>query len=642
MSNASSKPSKAEPHFVILAAEMTVRRALRPFLNFRAPPFFAVLRISDVNDTFLYEEAARRVLADRMATDLDGNESVWISGIDNFRHSPWTVFAKLKHTRAAVCIAGQDEKLNDDFSLLIDVEIAVSRPEPKHIRLAAQRRSVSLDEEGAAYLAGIPLRQVRLAAPYGRPISRVLASLKRKETEPPAAEKAALVQAKVNVKEPTLNDLPGYGEARVWGLQLARDIADWKAGKIGWQDVDRGILLSGPPGCGKTMFAQALAATCGVSLLHASAGKWQAEGHLGDMLKAMRKFFSMASTKSPCIAFLDEFDSFGDRDTRDGRDNDDYKRQVINALLECLDPVEGREGIVVIGATNNAKAIDRALLRPGRLERIVEIHLPDAEDREGILRHHLRDMLKDADLGVVSEMSLGWSGADLAKLARDARRSARLRGSSIVTQEDLLEAIPSSEKLSEADLFRLAVHEAGHAIITCRLQPGNLVSVNIRRSVPPNGGPTDLGGTTLRRSLPPINTYDDMRNRIVLAYGGMVAENIVFGRHSTTVGGRSEADLQVATYFATIMEVSFGFGQSLVSVPDIGPKGMDTLRMYDRNVAEAVSKRLTEYHAVAHNMLLAEKDQLLLIANELQRKSQLTDVEVHELLDQEVSDVQKD
>ncbi|CAN7442739.1 ATP-binding protein [Pararhizobium sp. LjRoot235] len=136
------------------------------------------------------------------------------------------------------------------------------------------------------------------------------------------------------------------------------------------------MLLSDPPGCGKTSFAAALARTCGVKLVLASAARWQAMGHLGDLLKAMRRAFDDATKNSTSILFIDEFDSFGDRQALSG-DNASYSRQVVNGLLECMDGVRGREGVIVIGATNFPALIDEALLRPGRLERHCAIPLPE-------------------------------------------------------------------------------------------------------------------------------------------------------------------------------------------------------------------------------------------------------------------------
>lgn len=122
------------------------------------------------------------------------------------------------------------------------------------------------------------------------------------------------------------------------GHDLALDLADWKAGKISWSDVDKGILVSGAPGTGKTTFAAALARTCGVKFIATSMAQWQAKGHLGDYLKAMRKSFEEAQKSVPCILFIDEFDSAGNRNSKSS-DQDDYVRRAVNGLLECLDGI---------------------------------------------------------------------------------------------------------------------------------------------------------------------------------------------------------------------------------------------------------------------------------------------------------------
>lgn len=131
---------------------------------------------------------------------------------------------------------------------------------------------------------------------------------------------------------PTLDDLYGLGEAGDWGRELATDLADWKAGRISWADVERGILLSGPPGTGKTTFAAALARTCGVDVVLTSHARWQAAGHLGDTLKAMRKSFDDARNKAPCILFIDEVDSIGKMPDYD--DEYDIVVHVIDAILD--------------------------------------------------------------------------------------------------------------------------------------------------------------------------------------------------------------------------------------------------------------------------------------------------------------------
>ncbi|WP_292492059.1 ATP-binding protein [Mesorhizobium sp.] len=198
----------------------------------------------------------------------------------------------------------------------------------------------------------------------------------------------------------------------------------------GWQDVDRGILLSGPPGTGKTTFAGALARTCDVHLVLGSLGRWQAKGHLGDLLKAMRAAFDEARKNAPSIIFIDEIDAVGDREKYSDH-NAQYCTEVVAALLECIDGADGREGVTVVGACNHPHKLDAALVRAGRLDRHVHIPLPDQQGREGILRWHLQGLLPDADLSGIAAKTAGWNGASLEQLVHSwCGRAGASRGGS--------------------------------------------------------------------------------------------------------------------------------------------------------------------------------------------------------------------
>lgn len=184
-----------------------------------------------------------------------------------------------------------------------------------------------------------------------------------------------------------LRDLSGYGAAKAWGMRLAADLTDYKAGRLTWEDVDSGLLLSGPPGCGKTFFATALASECGVPLIRSSYADWEAGTGGGNLIaKSIKRAFADARKAAPCILFIDEIDSVGARGGR--AHNSGWFDVVINALLAELDGAEPRPGVVVVGATNHPDAIDPALRRPGRLDRHIEIPKPTIDDLKGILAHH--------------------------------------------------------------------------------------------------------------------------------------------------------------------------------------------------------------------------------------------------------------
>ncbi|MHA6643002.1 AAA family ATPase [Mesorhizobium sp. A623] len=185
--------------------------------------------------------------------------------------------------------------------------------------------------------------------------------------------------------------LSGYGEAKDWALGLKSDLVLWRAGKLAWEDLSTKLLLSGPPGTGKTIFARALGNTLQVPLIVSSVASWLEPGYLGDVLKRMSAAFAEAEAHKPAILFIDEFDGIGQRGTTG--DWVSYWNSVVNRLLELLDGAAKTDGVIIVGATNNAAIIDAALLRSGRLEKHIEIPRPDTAALIGILRHHLGDDL---------------------------------------------------------------------------------------------------------------------------------------------------------------------------------------------------------------------------------------------------------
>lgn len=474
---------------------------------------------------------------------------------------------------------------------------------------------------------GLDFRKVRAAVRGGRSIRSAISRLRHTEAQFKSAEDT------VGPTKPnkTLYQMAGYGEAASWGLQLAEDIAAWQAGLIDWEDVDRGAVLFGKPGCGKTTYGRVLAETCGIAIIEASSATWQAMGHLGDMLKAMRRTFKLASKKAPCIVFIDEFDAFGDRSSNSAGDNLDYKRQVIDGLLECLDPPGGRPGVVVVAATNSPDVIDPALLRPGRLERLIGIPLPDENARVSILQHHLRGLAPPADLRQFVEMSAGYAGADIELVAREARRKVRKERRPL-SEQDLLDALPPSRPLSDIELRRVAIHEAGHAIVSKSVALIELLWVVINRRVELGGGANSLGHMEYRSQRSVLETEESLVLRIDVHLAGIAAERVIFGHHSTSGGGGHISDLRIATDLATSIERHFGFGENLVLDLGSGVDALETLRLRDPRLWRAVDLRLRASLERTEAILREYRAELEQLAGWLIDKGRVSGEEVRKLI----------
>ncbi|CAD7026961.1 ATP-binding protein [Pseudorhizobium halotolerans] len=211
----------------------------------------------------------------------------------------------------------------------------------------------------------------------------------------------------------TVETLSGYGEARSWALDLRSDLKLWRDGAIEWEEMSTRLLLSGPPGTGKTTFARALCNSLQLPMLATSVATWLQPSYLGDVLKRMSRAFEEAQRNAPSILFIDECDAIGSRQDN-ARDHADYWNTVIARLLELLDGAARTSGVIIVGATNRPEFIDRALTRSGRLEKHVVIPKPDVDALCGILAHHV-----GSDLASVLETApQAWTSQGEAEVNR--------------------------------------------------------------------------------------------------------------------------------------------------------------------------------------------------------------------------------
>jgi hypothetical protein len=426
---------------------------------------------------------------------------------------------------------------------------------------------------------------------------------------------------------PLLETAVEYGPARLWGLDLARDIAAFRAGTIrSWKEIDRGVCIHSAPGMGKSLFARVLAKACGVPLVSTSVGAWFADGpgNLDSVIKQQRAAYSRAAAlASPCcLLFLDEIDALPDRETLSDRNRDWWTPIIADALL-LLDSSLDRTGIVAIGATNLIGRVDKALLRPGRLEKIIEIPPPDAAGAVNILRFHLDADLRGDDLTGIGALFDGSTGAEIMHAVRLARRAARNAGRPVAV-DDLRRAALPAEDVPPAHLFRMAVHESAHAVAALAIKPGTVRRVVLRRSGASGGQTvTDFGDDG-------VSTRVGIEDRVVVGLAARAAERIFTGAVSTASGGAPHSDIGAATAMIASIHASYGMGEDLVYLA-----GGDDLLFrvaLDHELRERVASHLRELEHRAEKLVEANRDAVLAVARRLAEKRFLDGAEVADIV----------
>jgi SpoVK/Ycf46/Vps4 family AAA+-type ATPase len=379
--------------------------------------------------------------------------------------------------------------------------------------------------------------------------------------------------------------LHGLGEARDIAQDLIADIKGALAGHIKWSDVDRGMLLVGPPGTGKTTLARSISKSCGINFVLASAASWQAEGvSLGPHIQAIRETFRRARLLAPSIMFIDEIDSIGNRDTFSGQ-NGMYQTEVVNTLLEEMQGFRESDGVVVIAATNRLEAVDPALQRAGRLDRVINIPYPSIPALSEIYKFYLDrinaggEATAPIDCNTLARLSYGRTGADVEFFLRGARRRARRDNSRPMTEADVVAEIMDSPRgrsgstpISSEELRRTAVHEAGHALMAIAQADGENPIGYI--SIVPRGD--GIGGFTSRLADTRMyRSFPDLCCDIRIALAGRAAEELVFGKEHISGGaGGSSSRSDLAAVSRRILDAFAreGFSQS-AGLLWIGPDG---------------------------------------------------------------------
>jgi cell division protease FtsH len=364
----------------------------------------------------------------------------------------------------------------------------------------------------------------------------------------------------------TFEDVAGVDEAKDDLKEIVDFLRDpQKFQRLGGR-IPKGVLLVGPPGTGKTLLARAIAGEANVPFFTISGSDF-VEMFVGVGASRVRDMFEQAKKNSPCIVFIDEIDAVGRHRGAGLGGGNDEREQTLNQLLVEMDGFEANESVILIAATNRPDVLDPALLRPGRFDRQVVVPNPDLAGREKILRVHLRKvpLAPDVDPRVIARGTPGFSGADLANLVNEGALLAARRGKRVVNMSELEDAkdkvMMGAERrslaMSDEEKKLTAFHEGGHAIVALNVEGSDPIH---KATIIPRGRALGMVMRLPERDQLSL-TRQKMLSDLAVAFGGRLAEELVFGHDKVTTGAQS--DIEQATRMARAMVTRFGMSDSL-------------------------------------------------------------------------------
>ena len=438
----------------------------------------------------------------------------------------------------------------------------------------------------------------------------------------------------------TFADVAGEDEAK----ESLTEIVDFlhnpqKYVQIGAK-LPKGALLVGPPGTGKTLLARAVAGEAKVPFFSLSGSDF-VEMFVGVGASRVRDLFKTAQQNAPCIIFIDEIDAIGKtRDTRYG--GNDEREQTLNQLLSEMDGFDASKGVLVMAATNRPEILDKALLRPGRFDRRVIVDKPDLKGRIAILKVHAKDVRMDdsVDLEAIALATSGAVGSDLANMINEAAITAVKRGSQVVSQKDLLEAVEvvlvGKEKkdrvMNQKERRIVSYHEVGHALISALQKDSEPVQkITIV--------PRTMGALGYVMQTPAeekfLNSKEEILNMVVMALGGRAAEELVF--NSVTTGASN--DIEQATAYVRNMITMYGMSEefglmALETVENQYSDGRRVLNCADATAAQidqVVKETLKKCYEQAKQLLSENREVMDHLAEFLIKEETITGKEFMEI-----------
>ncbi len=444
----------------------------------------------------------------------------------------------------------------------------------------------------------------------------------------------------------TFEDVAGIDEAKNELQEIVEFLKDpQKFQRLGGK-IPKGVLLVGPPGTGKTLLARAIAGEANVPFFTISGSDF-VEMFVGVGASRVRDMFEQGKKNAPCIIFIDEIDAVGRHRGAGLGGGNDEREQTLNQMLVEMDGFESNEGVILIAATNRPDVLDPALLRPGRFDRQVVVPNPDVNGRERILRVHMRKvpLASDVDPKVIARGTPGFSGADLANLVNEAALLAARIGKRVVAMAEFEDAkdkvMMGAERrslvMTDAEKRMTAYHEGGHAL--CALHEPEHDPVH-KATIIPRG--RALG---LVMSLPETDRLSHskswLRSKLVMAMGGRVAEEIIFGADHVSNGASS--DIKQATDISRRMVTEWGMSDKLGLIA-YGDNSQEVFLGHSvtqsKNVSEATAREIeaevkaiidAAYHR-ARQILTENLDELHRLAAGLLEYETLSGDEIRQVL----------
>jgi cell division protease FtsH len=409
-------------------------------------------------------------------------------------------------------------------------------------------------------------------------------------------------QAKIFDKESrvstTFKEVAGLAEAK----QEIEEIVEFlknpeRYTKLGGK-IPKGALLVGPPGTGKTLLAKAVAGEADVPFFSMSGSDF-VEMFVGVGASRVRDLFKQAKEKSPCIVFIDEIDAIGRaRGRNPNMGSNDERENTLNQLLTEMDGFDTNSGVIILGATNRADILDRALMRAGRFDRQIHVELPDVVDRKEIFMVHLRPLTlsEDVNVGFLAKQTPGFSGADIANVCNEAALIAARKQKTKVEKQDFLDAVDrivggleKKNKIITADEKAIiAYHEAGHATVSWLLEYAHPL---VKVTIVPRG--KALGAAWYLPEERQITTSEQMLDEICATLGGRAAEELIFSK----ISSGAQNDLEKVTKTAYSMVCYFGMSDKVGNVSYYDSSGQSDYsfnKPYSEKTAELIDSEINE------------------------------------------------